>query len=90
MFVVTRENKQNVYIYENVKFIVIFCVQLNSRRSKSAPKQTPSWKECGLIQNEKPVLLTASIVLLCEPYRSARTVKVVQLLQKKLDWTIPP
>lgn len=27
MFVVTRENKQNVYIYENVKFIVIFCVQ---------------------------------------------------------------
>ena len=27
MFIVTRENKQNVYIYENVKFIVIFCVQ---------------------------------------------------------------
>lgn len=27
MFVVTRENKQNVYIYENVKFIVILCVQ---------------------------------------------------------------
>ena len=24
---VMRENKQNMYIYENVKFIVIFCVQ---------------------------------------------------------------
>jgi len=27
MFIVMRENKQNMYIYENVKFIVIFCVQ---------------------------------------------------------------
>ena len=27
MFIVMRENKQNMYIYENVKFLVIFCVQ---------------------------------------------------------------